>query len=111
MRLAELKREKSHEQYKFIIEHEQIKLIDAVRDPNVMRVKTLCFIGNYANFATDGIVIRKFVYNFAEKIWVVSDVDLSDSFEIFVTQNCKVTDMETMFGNMFETTGYLLDSD
>ena len=111
MRLAELKNENKHEQRKQIIEQPKVKLLDAIQDPKLVRMKVLCFIGNYARFATDGLVVRKFVYNFSENAWIISDKDLSDEFEEFYEHHFERHELKREFGHMFEEEGFLLDID
>lgn len=111
MKLADLRHENRNEQYSQILEHERLKLIDAIENPAKVRGKVLCFIGNYAGFATQGLVIRKFIYNFAEKKWIISDKDMSDDFEEFYNKHFENYEMSSEFRMMFEQEGYLLDID
>lgn len=112
MKLAKLKQLSGPEQITSIIDHERIKLIDALKNPEKFRGKILCFIGNYAGFQTDGVVIRKFVYNFEKETWTISDEDLSDGFEESYNNPFAMDkEMEYVFGWMYDHQGYLLDSD
>ena len=111
MRLAELKNENKHEQRKIIIEHPKLKLIDAIENPKLVRMKVLCFLGNHVGFATTGLVVRKFIYNFNENRWIISDKDMSDDFEEYYEHHFTRGELEEEFGNMFEEEGFLLDID
>lgn len=111
MRLSQMKNETRSRQYEQIIEHEKISLLDAIREPANVRGKVLCFIGNYAGFATEGLVVRKFIYNFAEKKWIIGDKDLSDDFEEFFNKHFERNELFVEFGDMLDTEGYLLDLD
>ena len=111
MRLAELKNENKHVQRNKIIEQPKLKLMDAVEDPKLVRMKVLCFLGNRAGFATSGLVVRKFIYNFDEKAWIISDKDLSDEFEEFYEHHFTRHEVYEMFHSMFYEEGFLLDID
>ena len=111
MRLAELKNENKHVQRNKIIEQPKLKLIDAIEDPKLVRMKVLCFLGNHAGFATNGLVVRKFSYNFNEKTWIISDKDLSDEFEEFYEHHFTRSELAELFYSMFEEEGFLLDID
>lgn len=111
MKLSEMKYDDRNEQYRMILEHEQLKLIDAINDPTKVRGKVLCFIGNYAGFETRGLVVRKFIYNFEEKKWIISDKDMSDDFEEFYNKHFENYEMSSEFKDMFEQEGYLLNLD
>lgn len=112
MKLAELKLNTSKmEQYNRIIEHPKAKLLDVIQNPSLVRMKVLCFIGNYAGFATNGLTVRKFIYNFEEKAWIISDLDMSDGFEEFYDHHFRKDEMEGEFGEMFDREGFLLDID
>ena len=111
MRLIQLKNETRSRQYQLIIEHEKISLLDAIREPAKVRGRVLCFLGNYAGFSTEGLVIRKFIYNFAEKKWIVSDKDLSDDFEEFFNKHFERNELFVEFGNMLDVEGFLLTLD
>ncbi len=111
MRLSQMKNETRSRQYEQIIEHEKISLLDAIREPANVRGKVLCFIGNYAGFETEGLVVRKFIYNFAEKKWIISDKDLSDDFEEFFNKHFERNELFVEFGDMLDTEGYLLGLD
>ncbi len=111
MRLTGMKFENRSEQYRLIIEHEKIRLLDAIREPAKVRGKVLCFIGNFAGFATEGLVVRKFIYNFAERKWIVSDKDMSDDFEEFYNKHFERNELFVEFGNMLDMEGNLLDLD
>ena len=111
MRLSEMKNETRSNQYQLIIEHEKISLLDAIREPAKVWGKVLCFIGNFAGFATQGLVIRKFVYNFAEKQWIISDKDMSDDFEEFYNKHFERNELYVTFGDMLDMEGFLLGLD
>lgn len=111
MRLAELKNQNKHEQRRRIIEQPKLKLLDAIENPKLVRMKVLCFLGNHARFATNGLVVRKFIYNFNEKAWIISDKDLSDEFEEFYEHHFTRYELGDEFFAMFNEEGFLLDID
>lgn len=111
MRLAALRNETRSNQYQLIIEHEKIRLLDAIREPVKVRGRVICFIGNFAGFATQGLVVRKFVYNFDERKWIVSDKDLSDDFEEIFNKHFGRNELYVQFGDMLEMEGFLLNLD
>jgi len=108
---VELKTENKHEQRRKIIEQPKLKLMDAIENPKLVRMKVLCFLGNHAGFVTSGLVVRKFVYNFAEKTWIISDKDLSDDFEEFYEHHFTASELSEEFYKMFAEEGFLLDID
>ena len=111
MRLAELKNENKHVQRNRIIEQPKLKLLDAIENPKLVRMKVLCFLGNHAEFATSGLVVRKFLYNFNEQTWIISDKDLSDGFEEFYEHHFTRCELYELFHSMFYEEGFLLDID
>ena len=111
MRLSEMRYQPRSNQYQLIIEHEKITLLDAIRDPSKVRGRTLCFIGNFAGFATEGLVVRKFIYNFDEKKWIVVDKDMSDDFEEFFNKHFERNELYVTFGDMLDMEGFLLGLD
>lgn len=99
----------SSEQLEALEKQSTVTFEEALENPEKLDGQVVAFLGNWAEYVTEGIVVRIIDYDPEYDEWTVYDLDLSDGFCDQVEYSFDKWEMKEDFPSLAEHQGYILE--